>query len=332
MYSLTRTKTYSTTGRNLESFRLPLETLANDYFTILAQHKEDITRQKLEYLQYLQNQHETNYEGEGSYEGDFSELNLEEQVDNKFRGVSSAKATTELVKQFCIAHSITTKANWMLPAFMAELGKLNLRYNETGKISAKFLYEDHIKDNPFLTGIIILCRHPQRSSLLKGQTDPLSKNYCSLVPLVLSAFKSLKGIKYSEWDPRELNYVVDKNLVEVMQLQELPEISVEEILEIREAALTVKTGEKAGEVRSLISSYTLYIPVGTPISGLPMLGKIMMCQTWCAHPTVRTNLMVLNPLDWDSMPPPIIDATVTKSAPKVKLGYTPKFVTSDGWV
>jgi hypothetical protein len=49
--------------------------------------------------------------------------------------------------------------------------------------------------------------------------------------------------------------------------------------------------------------------MNSQIHSLPKLVQIMVCQTWCAHPNNRTQYMVLNPLDWDNLPEPLIQTS-----------------------
>jgi hypothetical protein len=158
--------------------------------------------------------------------------------------------------------------------------------------------------------MLLVCKHPTRSTFIKGQTDEKFRNFCSLVPLVMSAFKKYKAIPYSRWDKDEIHYITEAKLAKVMRTEILPDMTVNEVLEARTAGLTVKSGAKMGEIRPIKSTFTLYIPAGTPLDGMEMLGKIMMCQTWAAHPSIRTEYMVLNPVDWDNMPNSLIGSTV----------------------
>jgi hypothetical protein len=155
------------------------------------------------------------------------------------------------------------------------------------------------------------------------------KNYSSLVPIIMSAHKRFNNVPYSAWDPEEIHGITEPNLTRAMTLEELPEVTVEEILELREYGLTNKT---TGVVRSPITSYTLYLPAGNPLKSLPTLAKIMMCQTWCAHSTIRTPMMVLNPLSWDDMPPALVATEVlTKVSTPKPVVYTATPVSGDPW-
>ncbi len=327
MYSLSKTRTYKANPTTIADMQLPLSTLVDDYKQINEQFIDDITQQKAEYRTTLELNIVRNYPGEGSYEGDFAEYDLEAKVAERFADRSVKSEVDKLVTAFAKNYAMPTKASWLFPAILAEFAKLPLVKNDNGLYSSKQLYIDHIKPSVKLTALWLICRHQVRGDFVKGQTDALMKNYSSLVPIIMSAFKRYNNVPYSAWDPEEIFGIVEPNLVKAMTLKELPEVTVEEILDLREYGLTTKS---TGVVRSAISSYTLYLPAGNPLAELPTLAKLMMCQTWCAHPTVRTPMMILNPLDWDSMPPALVNADPIISKSVVKSGLNPAVSISVG--
>jgi hypothetical protein len=144
-----------------------------------------------------------------------------------------------------------------------------------------------------------------RSSYLKTQYKGDGRNYCSLVPLMLYAFKLLHSIPYSKWDRSTLPWAVNQSLCSAM-LCEVPEVTREELLEIREMGLVFKTGQKAGTTRNPATTYRLTGINSTKIGGLPELAQTMLAQIWCAHPTNRTKFMVLSPENWDHIPAPLV--------------------------
>lgn len=144
-----------------------------------------------------------------------------------------------------------------------------------------------------------------RSSYLKTQYKGDARNYCSLVPLILYAFKLLHSVPYSKWDKSTLHWVVNQSLCSAM-LCEVPEVTREELLEIREMGLVFKTGQKVGTTRNPATTYRLTGINSTKIGGLPELAQTMLAQIWCAHPTNRTKFMVLSPENWDNIPAPLV--------------------------
>lgn len=321
MYS--RAKVYNTTIHDLSS--IPLGDLARDYSYLVADRADQISLAKEAFLAKLKLQIDSSYSGEGSYEGDYSEFNLEGQVATRFAswpGLGSE--VNELVEDFATRFQLKKHAEWFFSQMLATIGTLSLRKNDSGKYSAKHLFLDHFKGNNTMMAMWLICRHPTRSTFLDKQTDIKSRNYCSLVPLIMSAFKRYQNIPYCDWDPSEIHGITEKNLAEVMCIKELPVVTEEEVMAIREDSLRVKTGKDAGKTRSPLTTYTLYTPAGNPLSGLPILLRIMMCQTWCAHPNNRTQYMILNPLNWDDMPAPLISVDVVKpEVTSAASGYEP---------
>ncbi len=251
--------------------------------------------------------HEYNQTHEDSYEGDFDFLNLP-----NFQGMSAPHLTefNEFLVDFASKHSLITKSGWLFPQMLAKFGELPISKNSNGLYSAETLLNKHIKPDPILAGMWAICRHAHRSTYLKSQTDPTTRNYSALVPLIMSAFKKYQNIPYSAWERSEIIKITEPNLAAAM-LCDLPkDMNPEEILTIRCAALTPKSGPKMGEMRSPATSYVLYVPKDTIISDLPTLAKIMVCQTWCAHPTNRTEYTITNPSDWDNAPDILVGSGV----------------------
>ena len=144
-----------------------------------------------------------------------------------------------------------------------------------------------------------------RSEYLTTQYKGESKQYCSLVPLILYAFKYHQKINYSQWDVDTLHWVVNWSLHRAMVWDgEIP--SREELINARDLGLIIQSGAKAGETRNPISTYRLFATKGGQLEGVPELVGTMLTQIWCAHPANRTPYMILDPHNWDSMPAPLI--------------------------
>jgi hypothetical protein len=126
------------------------------------------------------------------------------------------------------------------------------------------------------------------------------------------AHKLHNQIPYAAWGRKNLQYVVNDSLCQAM-LCEPPHLTQEELLTIRDAGLTVRTGAKAGESRNPLTQYKLYGIQETEIGHLPELAQSMLTQIWCAHPENRTKYMILDPQNWDRVPPPLIAPTVFKA-------------------
>lgn len=159
-----------------------------------------------------------------------------------------------------------------------------------------------------------LLTHSQRFLLQQYRGD--SAYYCKYVPLVLASFKKYHHIPYSEWDPTTLEYIVDEPLLHFM-LNPLPQYPEHLLLEWRVEGLTVKSGVRKGEVKSPLSTYGVYgLPWSVEVNGeevegpqgLTALQKMAILQTWCAHPQNRNEYMILDPQNWDQLPPPLISS------------------------
>lgn len=255
---------------------------------------------------------------EGSYEGVNTD-NIQVDVNSIVEKESSI-----IIEAFITKHSLVKKSDWLFSQALAKFATLPLEKNDNGLISAKKLYLDKIRNNELLFGCLLLFKYSKRSSLLEKQTAAERRNYCGLVPLIMSAFKRYQNVMYSSWDPSEISGITEPNLAGIMLASDLPSLGSEELAEIRQASLTFRSGEKAGTQRSPVTTYTLYTPSGTPLSGMPMLLRIMYCQTWCAHPSIRTEYMILDPNNWDKMPEPLVTGeifqTVPENSPSTGLG------------
>jgi hypothetical protein len=89
------------------------------------------------------------------------------------------------------------------------------------------------------------------------------------------------------------------------------------LLELREIGLTTKSGERKGSVANPTSQWCLRGIQGTELAHVPKLVSTMLTQIWVAHPSLRTEYMILDPLNWDKQPDPIIANDIFKQ-PEIK--------------
>jgi hypothetical protein len=261
-----------------------------------------------------------------------------------FRNLGSAEMLELdlILNRFADSFQLTKNASWFFPQCLARLAQIKLPRNESGLISSKLLLKEHyIKDN-FIMGIYAIFMYAKRGTILKNQTSEASRNFCKLVPLIMSAYKQYSNVNYTEWVPEECGLVVDADLWEAMEKAYhgeaswfyeclvrgyLPEeqdwhgigendtsdgvdfggFSTETILGWRNDALTIKTGEKKGTIRNPLSTYSMSPSEDNPMKQLDPLSRHMFLQTWCAHPDNRTKFMVLDPMHWDNTPKPLIE-------------------------
>lgn len=238
--------------------------------------------------------HEDQIEAE-SYEGDYEALNLKEF--NWTLGRATQAQFDQFVSEFSKHHSLPKHATWLMPQMLAKFASVPLGpRNADGKYSGSDLSRNMYKD-PAIAGAMLLTMFSKRSILVSSQTSPTMRNYCSLVPLVLYAFKLHHNIPYSSW--HELKFIVEPNLLDAMSIR-MPNASTEVILRLREEALKGKPAE---------STFMLSPPAGSKLYSIPTLARIMLCQTWCAHPSNRTENMILGFSDWENMPEPLVAHT-----------------------
>lgn len=221
------------------------------------------------------------------------------------------------VDAFFKDHGVSTKT-WFYPQALAHVAKWRVSRNASGKYSAKQLVLDSVKDDQFNKGLYWILMSKHRALQKQYQQG----EYCSLVPLVLSAFLKLANIKYSEWDTGELHFVVDPKLLEAMHTR-VPEYTTEELLDFRHRGLvTSDTARRSpGASKNPVTTYNITsleseMPDGrVGPAKLPVLVRMMLCQTWCAHPLNRNHYMILDPENWDSMPEPLVSSEI-EAAPK----------------
>ena len=198
--------------------------------------------------------------------------------------------------------------SWFIPQALARLNELQLsRVND--KIDAKELLRQ-IMDYPDKLAIWMLFVFATRGSILASpQTVVTRRDYCTLTPLVMYAFKLYRNVAYSAWDRSTISSVVAPALVEAMLFDKVVEVTPE----LQEEALTYKTGAKAG-TKELSTNYKLTLPLSYRQLDMPKLAGYMYLQTWCAHPTIRSSAMILDPLDWDNMPKPLVPVDIEDKA------------------
>lgn len=154
-----------------------------------------------------------------------------------------------------------------------------------------------------------------RGDILTGMTQTRDQGvrWSAPVPLVLSFFKEFRGVKYSSWNWTDPNMaqLVDKDMYEWSQFFGVPQPwDQEQLLQFRVNALEVKSGKHQGTVRKPESTSQVYGVTDPEFKRLPRLMKLSLCQLWCFHPTVRTNLMITDHMDLDNHPQPLVDSEV----------------------
>lgn len=239
--------------------------------------------------------HEDQIEAE-VYEGDYEALNLK-PFDGKLKP-AHRKQFEEFAEEFSKRHALPKHASWLMPQMIAKFASVPLGpQSESGKYSGRDLLNNIKKSDPSIAGAFLLTMYSKRSLLISSPTSPSMRNYCSLVPLVMYAYKLYHGIPYTSW--YHYNHIVEPNLFAAMTTPR-PDASTEVILKLREEALKGKPAD---------STYLLFPPAGSKLYTVPVLARIMLCQTWCAHPDNRTEHMILDCDNLTNMPEPLIRHT-----------------------
>jgi len=267
------------------------------------------------------------YEGNASDEVPYPVLNMYQVVDIK------QKATSDILEAFCANNGLKNTGTQLMALLVTYFSSFKLStvegedYNhivaeaaykagtKDGLISAKAFYKQ-LYATAEGRGLLYFIMYDNKSHYLEKQYMGPGKNFCALVPLVMYAFKLVKGIPYRHWYRKEIIGIVNPKLAMAMLWDEKldPKPSVEAIIHAREEGLKVKTGPKAGTVRNPVSTVKLY--GNSCISHLPEYVQTMYAQIWCAHPENRTKYMILDPSNWDTMPDALISSEVVETKPK----------------
>lgn len=269
-------------------------------------HEKDVERR----IALIFSAHEGSYEG--NPEDDFPFPGIDPEM--KAKEVDRLRKTAASL--FLEKYEIKSNASWLMPQFVAYVARLPISKNEMGKYDPQSL-KDSLSTNTFNKGIWLLGMHHARGEIISKQYTSEMRTYSALVPLLLMPFKKFDNIKYSDWDASGLHKVVDPTLWSAMQVDfDTSEISKAELLEVREQGLKIKSGKGEGGSRNPLTTHRLY-GIGHPYGKLPWVAQAMLFQIWCAHPSQRTELMVLDWKDWDNMPDPLIEKDVLKT-PTIK--------------
>ena len=182
-------------------------------------------------------------------------------------------------------------------------------FQNSTAISALAFVRAHF-NTPEMMGIYRFLMLDSRSSYLTKQYTGDAKSYCSLVPLILSAFKRVHGIPYRAWKRDELHYVVNSDLAAAMLYEYDNTLDSDQLLQLRDQGLVWKSGPNVGKSRNPLYTHTLYGLKDTLLDDVPDLVQVMLTQIWCAHPENRTKYMVLDPNDWDRIPLALINPVI----------------------
>lgn len=209
-------------------------------------------------------------------------------------------------------HYISAYATWMLPQIVAYYGTWQPVVVD-GKIDAIATARKNCQ-TPWEAGLWRVATQLKRGSLVKLQSRPEYANYSALVPLILCGQKKYNGVGYQQWNVEPGCPLIDEALLEAMLWRDddVYGLGSERVLEIRTQGLTIKSGPKMGEVYKPTASWCLKGIKDTEYANVPALAATMLSQIWVAHPTLRSEYMILDPYNWDRMPPPLVTSEIFK--------------------
>ena len=292
--------------------------------TVRAEH-ESIYQKRLDELNAIY----TSNNGEsGAYEGNFSDSENMPQIDEDLLLQAKDKAGQAAVKGYVETFGLIDYSHIFMPQIITILARMTLKRNDNGFISgAKFRRDNFNTDT--LKGLYRFLMLDARSSYLKTQYKAPNSSYCALVPTIMYAHKLVHGVKYSEWDKAEIDLIVHPQLAQAMLYTPGP-MTDDEIMHQRTEGLTVRSGAAEGKVQSAVWKHRLVGPQLKEgiFKDTPYLAQVMLAQIWCAHPENRSAYMVLDPIEWDKVPAPLISKDVFK--PKAAV-YTSAATVSENW-
>lgn len=253
-------------------------------------------------------------------------LKLRSNTIKDFPFEQYAQLNDSQLEDLAKTHYLTSFNSWMLPQIAAHYGAWELVWNQD-KVDSMATAK-HNMTTPWDVGLWKVCTKLKRGSLVKSQINPEFASYSALVPLLLMGIKKFKGVPYHKWDITETTLLIDKNLREAMFWQ--PDdthvdfegmtpgeiqygLGSDRLLELREQGLTVKSGPHKGKKQAPTSAWCLRGMQGTELGKCPKLTGTMLTQIWVAHPSLRTEYMILDPNDWDWMPPPLVSTGIFKT-------------------
>lgn len=264
----------------------------------------------------------------GANEGNFSDSHPMPAINPDYLLERMDKAGQLGVRtDFVETYGLIEYPQVFMPQIITMLARMTLKRNENGLISGLQFRNENF-NTPTLRGLYYFLMLDARSSYLKTQYKGTNKEYCALVPTIMYAHKLVHGVKYSEWDPAQIGYVVNAQLTEAMLYQHEP-FTVDQLLHERKEGLTIRSGKGEGTQWSPVWKHRLSGPQLKQgiLKDTPYLAQVMLTQIWCAHPDNRSAYMILDPMNWDKVPAPLISKEVI--TPK-SLG-TPQTFTDEAW-
>lgn len=227
--------------------------------------------------------------------------------------LESVPADDAEIQLWAKEYSLILHATWFLPQAVAHFGTFQVKPTVKEFLAANISSSWH-------KGLWRLATTKSRGIFWPDpQTRPENARYASLTPLILLGLRDSQNIPYEYWRGKEnLNWLVGERLAEAMEYDP-PDLSRDDLLEVRRIGCTIKTGTKAGTLKSAVGTWALSGLQKTLLADAPTLAPTILAQCWLAHPSVRNRAMVLDLKNWDNYPEPLITSEVLiQSDPKPK--------------
>lgn len=220
------------------------------------------------------------------------------------------------LEEFCTTQKLSHHHTWLLPQMVAHFGTWTLAKTSSGQIDILATLKQNVGTDPKLQAIWKLSR-VKRSLLIPIMSK--APEYGTLTPLILMGQKRMCGVSYNSWvGLPNLEYVLESRLLEAVDLsledlRLIGSLGSDRLIELRDQGLLQRTGAKAGQSKKPESTWSLTGMQGTEIAHLPKLTQTMLTQIWLAHPSLRTPYMILDPLNWDRLPAPLLTPEIFKA-------------------
>jgi hypothetical protein len=222
-------------------------------------------------------------------------------------------------------YALPTKGAWLLPQVTAYIASLPLKRNAEGLFDVRLSIEPLIASEfpnfqdgrpcsteAFMGILKYILLHPRGliMPIKVTQVSEAGSRWNASVPLFLAAFKEMRGIPYSAWSTDNLEKVVDKDLMEVLLVNEMPEFSLEELLKYRDIARTVatRTTEYHTEYRKVSATTATRKTGDSNFDSLPKLVRLMLIQTWIF--SVPNAFGIRQPINIDDVPENLVSTNV----------------------
>jgi len=210
--------------------------------------------------------------------------------------------------------------------------KVPLQRNRNGKISFSLISDwlnnkgvvfesknaaDTIIEGPVIKSLIQMLSLRNRSTM--GQEESLT-NYSIPVPLFMAAHKKYNNVMYEEWDKTDdkINWAMcsapGKGL-SFLPGFDMPEVEYNLILKDPELSkLRIEAVTTHGGKQYPLDGWYLNKKV---LSNMNEIAVRMLLQLWQFNAGKRHELMILDPYNWDKVPP-ALDAEVPAVVPKTR--------------